>query len=208
MFQTYLRYVKQNVNRLSKSSDTYIRFWVEYSTGRVIELDAHSRENEIYSSENDIFSDIDDIDWSKLDIGQVKIIFPGTNWCGTGNVSSNYDDLGIFKDTDKCCREHDYCDDVILAGETKYNLTNPTFYSRLNCRCDEKFKSCLKEVGSVISTKVGMIYFNLLNTQCFRKDYPANCKSTALIPPRCTEYEYDTSKDQIYQWFYVPYYNS
>ncbi|KRT82042.1 hypothetical protein AMK59_4343 [Oryctes borbonicus] len=183
--------------------------WVaERSAGNVISrLDARLTENEIYYGQNDIFSDIDNIDWSNVDTARIMVIFPGTNWCGTGNISANNDDLGIFEETDKCCREHDFCDDVIAAQETKYNLTNTAFYSRLNCRCDEKFKSCLKEVGSIVSGKVGEIYFNLLNTQCFRKDYPATCTSSTILQ-RCTEYEYDTSQEQIYQWFYVPYYNS
>lgn len=54
----------------------------------------------------------------------------GTKWCGAGNIAESPDDLGTYADTDKCCRAHDHCDEVIPGHETKYNLTNPSFYSR------------------------------------------------------------------------------
>lgn len=31
-------------------------------------------------------------------------VFPGTKWCGTGDIARNYHDLGEEKDMDRCCR--------------------------------------------------------------------------------------------------------
>ena len=32
------------------------------------------------------------------------MIFPGTKWCGAGDVADSYDDLGYHREADKCCR--------------------------------------------------------------------------------------------------------
>ncbi|XP_020294830.1 phospholipase A2-like [Pseudomyrmex gracilis] len=133
------------------------------------------------------------------------LIFPGTKWCGDGNVASGPDDLGEFKMTDACCREHDNCKDVLEAAETKHNLTNTAFYTRVHCSCDERFYDCLHNSEEFASTKVGLIYFSVLNTKCFRKDHPIiGCKRHSLTPRRCLEYELDQSQPKIYQWFDVP----
>ncbi|KAK5639859.1 hypothetical protein RI129_010670 [Pyrocoelia pectoralis] len=111
------------------------------------------------------------------------VIFPGTKWCGPGNIAANYDDLGLAAETDMCCRAHDFCGDTFSPYETKYNLTNLAFYTRLNCTCDDKFYTCLKDVDSTFSRKIGNIFFNLLGTQCFREDYPiVRCEKYTYIP--------------------------
>ncbi|XP_047098357.1 phospholipase A2-like [Schistocerca piceifrons] len=140
--------------------------------------------------------------------GRLGIIFPGTKWCGSGNVASDYDDLGQFADTDACCRAHDSCPDVIEAGQMAHGLTNKAFYTRLECTCDEKFYDCLKAVDSPVSFQVGVAYFNLLNTQCYRKDYPiVECRRySTIIRSRCLEYQLDESAMPKYQWFDVPLY--
>ncbi|GBN03463.1 hypothetical protein AVEN_211805-1 [Araneus ventricosus] len=53
-----------------------------------------------------------------------NIVMPGTKWCGSGNIASNDDDLGYFEDVDRCCRAHDKCNDLMVPGESKHNLTN------------------------------------------------------------------------------------
>lgn len=58
-----------------------------------------------------------------------RIIFPGTKWCGPGNNADNDDDLGRFKETDKCCRAHDLCDGI-EAGASKHGLKNDSPYSK------------------------------------------------------------------------------
>lgn len=75
---------------------------------------------------------------------------PDTKWCGPGNTSLNgYNDLGTYKNLDKCCRAHDYCDTFIEAFKTKsfgpnnVKLQNPYPYTMSSCECDMKFRKCL-----------------------------------------------------------------
>ncbi|XP_075983929.1 phospholipase A2-like [Anticarsia gemmatalis] len=134
------------------------------------------------------------------------LIFPGTKWCGAGNSADNYDDLGPERETDMCCREHDHCPDVIAGGETKHNLTNTAFYTRLHCECDEVFHDCLKAANTTTSKLIGSIYFNALMTKCFREDYPIDecIKKGGLFNTKCVEYSYHTNETKLYQWFDVP----
>jgi hypothetical protein len=41
--------------------------------------------------------------WS-LDVLDRILIFPGTKWCGKGTVAETYNDLGVHKSADICCR--------------------------------------------------------------------------------------------------------
>ncbi|XP_029177450.1 phospholipase A2-like [Nylanderia fulva] len=146
-------------------------------------------------------------DLSETMSSQPAFIFPGTKWCGSGNIANNPDDLGIFAMTDACCREHDNCKDVIESMQTKYGLTNTALYTRLHCSCDESFYDCLHGSEELVSAKVGFLYFSVLDTKCFREDYPiVGCKRHSLIPRRCLEYELDESQPKMYQWFDVPTY--
>ncbi|KAH0955997.1 hypothetical protein HN011_009202 [Eciton burchellii] len=130
-----------------------------------------------------------------------------TKWCGSGNVANGPDDLGTFAMTDACCREHDNCKDIIEATQTKHGLTNSAFYTRLHCSCDESFYDCLHGSEELVSAKVGFLYFSVLDTKCFREDYPiVGCKRHSLLPRRCLEYELDESQPKMYQWFDVPSY--
>ncbi|CAG2055071.1 unnamed protein product [Timema podura] len=100
-----------------------------------------------------------------------------TRWCGAGNVARNNKDIGLFTDTDNCCKNHDSCDDIILAGKTKHELTNPSLFTRSNCKCDEEFYRCLKNVNTLISINIGALYFNKLKIMCFKYDHPRlSCK--------------------------------
>ncbi|KAJ8711109.1 hypothetical protein PYW07_008351 [Mythimna separata] len=133
------------------------------------------------------------------------LIFPGTKWCGPGNVADNYDDLGVEAEADACCRDHDHCPDLIPGGESKHNLTNESFYTRLNCSCDDKFHDCLKSSNTKTAKYIGVIYFNTLQTKCFRKDYPTTecIKKGGWFKTKCLEYAYNTTEDKQYQWFDV-----
>ncbi|XP_033180239.1 phospholipase A2-like isoform X2 [Bombus impatiens] len=130
-------------------------------------------------------------------------IFPDTLWCGIGNIASGPNQLGRLKSTDACCRTHDMCPDVIEAYKKKHGLTNPAFYSRLSCDCDEKFRQCLKKSTDEISANlVGFGYFTLLRTQCFRVDYPiVDCIERSWFLRRCKKYRFDTKGQKKYQWF-------
>ncbi|XP_049819242.1 phospholipase A2-like [Aethina tumida] len=156
-----------------------------------------------------------DFDFNNFDdsnrLGEVRMpnwffIYPGTKWCGAGNIADNNSDLGLHRDTDKCCRTHDMCPDIIGGHQTKYNLTNPSFYTRLNCDCDKEFYKCLKSVNSRVSTQIGHIYFTALGTQCYENQYPVQeCSKYTYFPKRkCVQYEYNKEAKKVYQWFDVP----
>ncbi|XP_057658424.1 phospholipase A(2)-like [Diorhabda carinulata] len=109
-------------------------------------------------------------------------ILVGTKWCGTGDIAKNDTDFGTFLNVDRCCQAHDKCPDYISGFQTKYNLTNPVFHTRLHCSCDMEFYNCLKKINTPIALKVGLIFFNLLNNQCYKEDYPYKCISRLIIP--------------------------
>ncbi|XP_048877012.1 group 3 secretory phospholipase A2 isoform X2 [Brienomyrus brachyistius] len=94
-------------------------------------------------------------------------IFPGTLWCGMGNKANNYEDLGVFERTDRCCREHDQCQHTISSFTTGYGLFNSNFYTISHCECDRRFHQCLLEVNNTISNMVGYTFFSALKVPCF-----------------------------------------
>ncbi|GIY23761.1 phospholipase A2 [Caerostris darwini] len=108
--------------------------------------------------------------------GGWNVIFPGTKWCGAGNIAKDDDDLGFLQDTDRCCRAHDNCDDIIEGGGTKYNLTNKSPFTKLICKCDDDFHDCLSRVNTVTSNTIGNTYFNVLRRTCYELGYPKSKK--------------------------------
>ncbi|KAL1461547.1 hypothetical protein WDU94_013432, partial [Cyamophila willieti] len=157
-------------------------------------------------SQDDDFKS-DKVDWT----------FTGTKWCGPENIAENYNDLGTAVETDKCCRDHDHCTEIIKAKDTKHGLTNNSPYTRVHCRCEIKFYDCLRSLRTTPNTaedqktsgSVGQLYFNLnlWETQCFKEDYPiVNCSKKYPNTTRCATYEQDTTKPIIWQWFDVPIY--
>ncbi|XP_050516737.1 phospholipase A2-like [Diabrotica virgifera virgifera] len=126
----------------------------------------------------------------------------GTKWCGVGNIAENYDDLGEEEETDKCCRAHDNCPDIIKAFNRKHGLFNSAFYTRVHCDCDAEFYDCLEAAGTASSKEVSSIYFKVLHTQCFKKDYTV-LSCTKITVYGCEEYELDETKEKEYQWFDV-----
>ncbi|KAF5308867.1 hypothetical protein FQR65_LT00567 [Abscondita terminalis] len=136
----------------------------------------------------------------------LKLIYPGTVWCGDGDRARSYNDVGLFKDTDRCCRNHDMCGDNIPAGETKHGLKNNGFFTKSHCSCDEEFYDCLKNANSIVSHKIGFTYFSVLTPYCFKKDYKhVGCKEQVLN--RCLEYEVDEQSTPTYQWVNNPFYS-
>lgn len=127
------------------------------------------------------------------------VIFPGTKWCGPGDVAKNYDDLGSASRTDSCCREHDHSGDNIPAFETKHNITNYLPYTMTECVYDRKFFNCLQNVSSFPSVTVGTLFFDVLNTKCFEYGHPTKCAERNfwrifLLKDPCVKKEPDTSK--------------
>ncbi|XP_026461613.1 uncharacterized protein LOC113363334 [Ctenocephalides felis] len=130
---------------------------------------------------------------------QVQAIFPGTLWCGGGDKARSNEDLGRFKDTDACCREHDFCQDNILAGEEKHGLINGGLFTRSHCDCDQKFYKCLQDANSIISKKVAFTYFTVLGPQCFTYDHPiVDCERRNI--KKCVRYIRDETKEKTWQW--------
>uniref|UniRef100_A0A1W7RA16 Phospholipase A2 n=1 Tax=Hadrurus spadix TaxID=141984 RepID=A0A1W7RA16_9SCOR len=133
------------------------------------------------------------------------LIFPGTKWCGAGDVADDYDDLGIYEKTDKCCRTHDHCNDSIVGFETKYDLKNKDFYTKSSCSCDLRFHSCLYKKEAIHSDAVGHLFFNILQTQCFKDEYPiVKCLKKwgiPLIRETCQKYKLDYNGTKKYQFF-------
>ncbi|XP_062290496.1 group 3 secretory phospholipase A2 [Scomber scombrus] len=94
-------------------------------------------------------------------------IVPGTLWCGSGNKAPSYEDLGVFSDTDGCCRDHDQCENNILSFQSKFGVFNSNIFTISHCDCDNKFRNCLKAANDSISDVVGYTFFNLLKMHCF-----------------------------------------
>lgn len=44
-------------------------------------------------------------------------------------MAKNYDDLGVNKATDMCCREHDHSGESIEALNSKHGITNTNLYT-------------------------------------------------------------------------------
>lgn len=128
----------------------------------------------------------------------ISMVLPGTKWCGPGDIAEHPDDLGYFEDVDRCCRGHDKCDDIIEAGETKYNLTNDSPFTVLNCKCDYEFYDCLSKIDTITSNTMGNTYFNVFQKYCYARDYPKRCRT--FLNEICIEYETDYSAEMIYQW--------
>ncbi|XP_037502079.1 uncharacterized protein LOC119377508 isoform X2 [Rhipicephalus sanguineus] len=60
--------------------------------------------------------------------------FPGTKWCGSGNVARNNEDLGEARDADMCCREHDFAMDSIPPNKSRHGLENKLTYTILRAK--------------------------------------------------------------------------
>lgn len=97
----------------------------------------------------------------------------------------------------------------MASGETKNNLTNNDYFTKLHCDCDKEFYHCLHEVNSDTSNHIGKIYFGVRN-ECYRYEYPiVECVEydTALFVRRCYRYVLDENRPKHFQWFDLPLYN-
>nr|XP_046245479.1 flocculation protein FLO11 [Scatophagus argus] len=101
--------------------------------------------------------------------------YPGTLWCGAGNMADHYDQLGEFAQTDSCCRIHDHCPHVIHAFSSKYGHTNFKWHSICHCDCDNTLKDCLRKVNDTASRVVGQAFFNVIGVPCFDFVYEEQC---------------------------------
>ncbi|XP_078082240.1 group 3 secretory phospholipase A2 [Mustelus asterias] len=116
---------------------------------------------------------------------------PGTIWCGAGDSAENFTDLGIFDQTDLCCREHDHCAHKISAFEYNYGMRNFRLHTVSHCDCDYRFRKCLLNVNDTMSTLVGITFFSIFQIPCFnlelvercvKKTWWSRCNVTELVP--------------------------
>ncbi|XP_074045162.1 protein PROCA1 [Macrotis lagotis] len=101
--------------------------------------------------------------------------YPGTLWCGAGNNAENYEQLGEYEETDRCCRDHDQCQHVIHPFTVGYGHYNLRWHTISHCDCDSKLKKCLLQVNDSASRAVGQAFFNVIQVPCFELTYEEQC---------------------------------
>lgn len=81
---------------------------------------------------------------------------------------------------------------VVTNEEVKYIFVIIIY--RSHCSCDALFRECLRKTNSLVSTQIGLTYFNVLGPQCFRKAHPiVKCiKRTRLVFSLLLLFFYDT----------------
>lgn len=183
------------------------------------------------SSQNQIQNQNGPSQWTKnKKFMRGLLIFPGTKWCGAGDVADSYNDLGYHRESDKCCRQHDLC--ITFTGEylapqqCKHGLCNPSPFVRSPCRCDLQLGSCLRSAHNHIANLIGRTFFNVAGMSCFKYEYPIKRCAEYFQPPksrlppwvlsmtkvndnpegpRCKAYEYDLTKPKMWQFFETVY---
>ncbi|XP_036624043.1 protein PROCA1 [Trichosurus vulpecula] len=101
--------------------------------------------------------------------------YPGTLWCGAGNNAENYEQLGEYEETDRCCRDHDQCQHVIHPFTVGYGHHNFRWHTISHCDCDTRLKQCLQQVNDAASRAVGQAFFNVIQVPCFEFTYEEQC---------------------------------
>ncbi|XP_055707004.1 uncharacterized protein LOC129804039 isoform X3 [Phlebotomus papatasi] len=112
----------------------------------------------------------------RRDLSNVLII-GNTKWCGRGFIATKYTDMGGFSKADRCCRQHDkFCPFWISGFETKYGIFNWRVGTLSHCKCDYRFRTCLKMADSPDANIVGKIFFNIVQSKCFILKPEKYCK--------------------------------
>ncbi|XP_050676621.1 uncharacterized protein LOC126973404 isoform X1 [Leptidea sinapis] len=96
-----------------------------------------------------------------------SFIMPGTKWCGAGQLALSYNELGSDINEDRCCRAHDNCRMNIGGFKRKFGYFNYMPYTISHCKCDRRFRACLKLADTSVSNMVGKLFFNVVQTKCF-----------------------------------------
>lgn len=116
---------------------------------------------------------------------------PGTLWCGAGDSAGNSSELGLFRDPDRCCREHDRCGAQIAALQFNFGIRNYRPHTVSHCDCDAAFRRCLRALNDTISDLIGVTFFDLLEVPCFvlrraeqcvRWHWWGGCERYAVVP--------------------------
>jgi secretory phospholipase A2 len=161
-------------------------------------------------SENDIDSDktlvlnSTDGNTGTTESSKFPLIFPGTKWCGAGSAARSTEDLGLYVETDKCCRDHDTCPENMAPKECKNGLCNDSDYTRSHCDCDDRFRRCLqrdRSLSSLASFKIANLYFNILKPLCYAARPPVKWCRRHRITGECVEFEFDALFRSEWQFF-------
>lgn len=139
--------------------------WLDYEN---LKMECFNRHNEIKQMiENSNKASEVSLSRSKRDVMDILRV-PGTKWCGKGFTATRYSQLGGYSKTDRCCRVHDLRCPIWIGGmEKKYGLFNWRVNTLMHCRCDERFRACLKLADTSVSNMVGKLFFNVVQTKCF-----------------------------------------
>ncbi|KAH8371710.1 hypothetical protein KR093_008580 [Drosophila rubida] len=139
------------------------------------------------------------------------ITVPGTKWCGPGNTADNFEDLGHERDTDKCCRAHDHCEEIIEPHDSLHGLPiNTDWFPILKCSCEQQFINCLQAVNTMTSNTLGRIYYGT-RKQCFALGYPTTgCKQyhEGTFRKRCVRYTVNKRAAKLWQFYDMPFYTN
>ncbi|XP_055599981.1 phospholipase A2 phaiodactylipin isoform X1 [Uranotaenia lowii] len=106
--------------------------------------------------------------------GGLGFIYPGTKWCGPGDIAANFSDVGRYADEDRCCREHDMCPNILLPGECRRGLCNRGAFTRSHCDCDARFRRCLQNLNTETANTLGAVFFNVIQVTCFSERRPCS----------------------------------
>ncbi|EDW00944.1 phospholipase A2 [Drosophila grimshawi] len=158
-----------------------------------------------------IFEDEDIYNQALPPVPHTGITAPGTKWCGPGNTAANYNDLGRERETDKCCRAHDHCDEIIESHGSLHGLPNNTdWFPILKCSCEQQFINCLQAVNTMTSNTLGRIYYGT-RSRCFAEGYPTsgcNQYQVGAIRRRCIRYNVNNRAAKIWQFYDMPFYTA
>ncbi|XP_045540965.1 uncharacterized protein LOC106709712 isoform X2 [Papilio machaon] len=139
--------------------------WLNYDRLKMECLERHEELTYMMSNKNKIGEEV--LTRKKRDAMELLRV-PGTKWCGKGFSATHYSQLGGYTRTDRCCRVHDLrCPFWIGGMEKKYGLYNWRVNTLMHCRCDERFRACLKLADTSVSNMVGKLFFNVVQTKCF-----------------------------------------
>ncbi|XP_014204343.1 acidic phospholipase A2 PA4 isoform X2 [Copidosoma floridanum] len=130
------------------------------------------------------------------------IMYPGTKWCGPGNVAANYDDLGQHASEDACCREHDHCPKTISPQECIHGICNYSPFTRSHCDCDAKFRRCLQSINTEVANTLGALFFNVIQVTCFKERRPCsqwqrNGYNESEWSKLCSQYKFQPSDKYV-----------
>ncbi|KAH8418367.1 hypothetical protein KR222_004054 [Zaprionus bogoriensis] len=136
---------------------------------------------------------------------------PGTKWCGPGNTSTSYDDLGRLRQLDMCCRDHDYCDEIIDSETSLHGLSkNTDWFPIMKCSCEQKFLNCLQALNSFPGKTLGVTYF-WSRKRCFGHGFPiTGCQKyqNAVYSKRCVLYTVNEKLNKVWQYYDTPFFSS